>query len=276
MRRLIRILLFIFLIAGAALAATFLTLHPSNNRQWEPAHAVLPHVIINGNDITIHNLRSFRYRTESDYDINYRDVSFPLTDIQGVDFVVEPFYNFKPFAHTMVSFRLASGDNITISIEARREQGEPWDAKRGLVRQYELMYIIADEPDAVYLRTNIRHDQVYLYPTIATPEQAQALFLEMADNTNKLYTHPEFYNILTNNCTTRLVENVNTIAPKPIKFSWRYVLPGYATSLAYDLGLLGTDHSLSELESRSQINAKADGVTDLDMYSKQIRSSATK
>ncbi len=245
--------------------------HPSNNRDWEPTHATLSHATQINNTITIHNLRSFRYRSESDYDKNYRDKTIRLSDIQGVDFIVEPFAQFEAFAHTMVSFRLADGDNITVSIEARREVGEKWDATLGLLRQYELMYIVADEQDAIYLRTNIRRDNVHLYSTIATPTQAQALFIQMMRRVNQLYEKPELYNTLANNCTTELVHDVNKIAPKPIRLSWKYVFPGYADTLAYDLGLLGTEKSFTELEQSTRINDRVNSKNPLDNFSQDIR-----
>lgn len=267
-RILVLFILFDFIIlVGILLYIT----RPSNDRNWEPTHAVLPYVTQHDDQITIHNLRSFRYRTESDYDRNYRDRTIRLTDIQGVDFIVEPFAQFEAFAHTMVSFRLTDGDNITVSIEARREVGEKWSAPLGLLRQYELMYIVADEQDAIYLRTNIRGDDVHLYPTIATPEQAQELFAQMMRRVNQLYKKPESYNTLANNCTTELVHDVNKIAPHPIRLSWKYIFPGYADTLAYDLGLLGTDKSFEQLEQETLINDKVNPENPLESFSQDIR-----
>jgi len=260
----------ILVVVGVVVVILLAIMEPSNQRDWLAVHAVLPTMTRMGDEITVHNLRSFRYRSEVDYDIAYRDQILNLTDVQGVDFVVEPFAELAAFAHTMVVFRIKNNDNIVISIEARREQGEDWDAKLGLLNQYELMYIVADELDAVYLRSNIRRDNVHLYQTIATPDQAQRLFLAMMNRANQLAERPEFYNTLTNNCTTRLVDDVNIIATKPIKFSWRYALPGYADTLAYDLGLLGVKSSFAELEQSTLINPKVD-ENNLAEFSAMIR-----
>jgi hypothetical protein len=267
-----RLLILFVLFDSIIIVGVFLYItRPSNDRNWEPAHAVLSYVTQNNNEITIHNLRSFRYRTESDYDRSYRDKTIRLSDIEGVDFIVEPFAQFEAFAHTMVSFRLVDGDNITVSIEARREVGEKWSAPLGILRQYELMYIVADEQDAVYLRTNIRNDRVHLYPTIATPEQARELFTQIMGRVNRLYQKPELYNTLAKNCTTELVSDVNHIVTKPIRFSWRYTLPGYADTLAYDLGLLGTDKSFEQLEQQTLINDRVNIKNPLENFSQDIR-----
>jgi len=59
-------------------------------------------------------------------------------------------------AHTFVSFGFKSGDFLAISIEIRKEKGESFSAWRGLLKRYELMYVIADERDVIKLRAAIK------------------------------------------------------------------------------------------------------------------------
>jgi hypothetical protein len=40
---------------------------PSNDRDWQTEVAVLPHATINGDLVTVHNIRNFDYRTETDF-----------------------------------------------------------------------------------------------------------------------------------------------------------------------------------------------------------------
>jgi len=76
-----------------------------------------------------------------------------------------------------------------------------------------MTYVVADERDVVRLRTNVRRDPVYLYPARATPAQARAILVDMLQRANQLAAHPEWYNTLTNTCTTSIVKHVNRIAP---------------------------------------------------------------
>jgi len=40
---------------------------PSNERDWQPSVAVLPYATVDGDRITLHNIRQFVYRTETDF-----------------------------------------------------------------------------------------------------------------------------------------------------------------------------------------------------------------
>ena len=40
---------------------------PSNDRDWQTEVAVLPYATINGDLVTVHNIRNFDYRTETDF-----------------------------------------------------------------------------------------------------------------------------------------------------------------------------------------------------------------
>lgn len=233
--------------------------------------AVLPTAEFNGDTVTIHGVRNFRYRSPSDFTPDYYDRAYDLTQLRTVEFLVEPFAEFDAFAHTMLTFGFDNGDQVVISVETRREVGEDWSAWRGLFNEYELMYIIADERDAVYLRTNIRGDDMYLYPTVATPEQAKVLFVDMLNEANDIAAQPRFYNTFMSNCTTNLVKHINRLRQTPIRFSPRYVMPGYSDQLAYDLGLLPNDIPFEELKKRSKADDRVENLTDINQYSRLLR-----
>src|SRR3954469_13174781 len=56
-----------FAVAFGLLLASWSAIAPSNNRNWKPGVAVLPYATVSGARITLHNVRNFDYRTESDY-----------------------------------------------------------------------------------------------------------------------------------------------------------------------------------------------------------------
>jgi hypothetical protein len=176
----------------------------------------------------------------------------------------------------MLSFGFADGSYLVISVEARKEVGESYSVWRGLVRQYELMYVIGDERDLVLTRAVYRPDEVFLYPIRTTPEKIRALLVDMLKSADALPGHPEFYNTLTNNCTTRLWRHVEDVAPGRIPPSWKILLPGYSDELIRSLGLLNTDLGIDAARRRFRINDRARRYAGSPDFSRRIREPATK
>lgn len=244
---------------------------PTNNRVWAPDQARLPVAEFNGDYVSVHNVRNCRYVTKDDYIVQYYDKEFLLSDVKTVDYVVVPFDETPGVAHTMLSFGLADGDYLVSSVEIRKEQHEDYSPVKGFANQYELMYVLGDERDIINLSSNYYKSRVYLYRTVATPEQSQALLVDVLKRANKLAVQPEFYNTITNNCTTNIVGHVNKIAPKKVPLDLRVVLPGYSDQYAYQLGLLDTSLPFEELKARSQINRLAEQYRDSEDFSAMIR-----
>jgi len=223
-------------------------LTPSNDRDWRPDLTVLPWAEANGNLITVRNVRNSQYANADHYMVKHYDRTFDLSAIEKADYVVCPFNTAAALAHTMISFGLNDGTHICVSAEVRKEKEEDYSPVLGLGRKYELMYVVADEKDLIGVRTKHRDTDVYVYPTVATPQQAQALFVDVMERVNQLATKPEFYNTLTNNCTTNIKQHVNRLSPNRIKYDWRVLLPSYSAKYAYDLGLLDNSIPFEDLQ----------------------------
>jgi hypothetical protein len=263
------LIIVVILILGVVTLAVFT--EPSNNRDWSPDQAVLPYAEVKGSEISIHNIRNFTYASTTDYTISYYDKTFDLNKIKKVYYIVEPFSGIRGAAHTFLSFEFENDEFIAVSVEIRKEKGETFSALKGLLNQYEIMYVVADEKDAVKLRTNYRKDQVFVYPVNTTKEKAQALFSNVIARINYLKENPEFYNSAFNNCTTNIAENVNTITPGKIPFSLALILPESSDKLAYDLGLIDTDLSFGEARKKFLINDRAEKYADAPDFSVKIR-----
>ncbi|MDP3729833.1 MAG: DUF4105 domain-containing protein [bacterium] len=264
-----KVLLIIFLLVITLFILLQLK-RPSNNRDWTVDQAILPTIAIENGTITINNIRNFTYRSPSDYTPGYYDRTFDISQIETAWFIVEPFSS-RGAAHTFVSFGLNDGSYLAVSVEIRKEKGESFSPWKGLAREYELTYVIADEKDVIKLRSNYRKDKVYLYPAQTTPEKARALFIDMITRAKELQENPEFYNTLISTCTTNLVSHVNTIVPGRIPFSWKVLLPAYSDELAYKIGLLDNTVPLEELKALHLINERAEKYADDPEFSKRIR-----
>jgi hypothetical protein len=249
----------------------FASILPANQRAWRADLAVVPFAEFDGDQVTVHNVRDFVYRNDDEFVVNYRDEQFDLDEIETVDFLVVPFNNAPSLAHTMLSFGLRDGRHLGISVEARLEEGETYSPIAGALRQYELIYVIATERDLIGRRTSHRSVDVYLYPTKATTEQARALFVDVMERANKLASEPEYYDTITNNCTSNIVRHINRLQPGRIPFDFRVFLPGYSDQLAHDLGLLDTDVSLRLSRREHRITELANRHSASLQFSQEIR-----
>ena len=245
------------------------TLPPSNERDWQPDVALLPYADIAGNNITLHNIRNCDYRTETDFDVRHYDKAFDLEKLRTADLYMV-YWGSPSMAHTMVSFGFEGGDPLCFSIETRKEKGESYSAVKGLFRQFELTYIVADERDLVRLRTNFRQgEEAYLYRLRGSPERARRLFLDYLRRANQLRQRPEWYNAITDNCTTGI--RMQQAAADRTPWDWRMLANGYGNEMLYERGRIDTNLPFAELKERCHINARARAADKAVDFSSRIR-----
>lgn len=263
----------LILLLCAALAGGCAKVRPSNNRDWSPDQAVLATAEYSKDDrhVTIRNVRFCNYRTSDDYDVRHEDRTYDLADLRTVDFIRCPFPEMPELAHTMLSFGFADRDYLGVSVEIRKEKGETYNPLLATANQFEIMYVVGDERDLIGLRTNYRLNDVYLYPTNATSTDVRRLFDHVMARVNKLAKKPEFYNTLTNNCTTNIVAHVNQLTPNRIPYDYRVLLPGYSDRLAYDLGLLKSRLSFEETRQAARVTDVAYQAREAPDFSMAIR-----
>jgi hypothetical protein len=249
----------------------YIAIKPSNTRDWSADQALLPSAELHGNKVTIRNIRNFTYTSTSDYTPAYYDATYDLSKLKKVWYIVEPFAGYGA-AHTFLSFEFENEKYVAISVEIRKEKGEKFSPLKGLLKRYELMYVVGDERDLIKLRSNYRKDQVYMYPMKASDEGARNLFLSMIDHMNKLQTQPEFYNTVFNNCTTNIASHVNQVAPGHVPWSFALVLPKNSDKLALELGLIDTSETtIEKIREAHHINALAEQYADSSDFSRKIR-----
>ncbi len=251
----------------------WLSLKPSNDRNWQPDVDRTAWAEIDGDRVTIHNLRNCDYSSESEYTNCWHDRTVSVSQIQGVDFVFTT-WGVPWIGHPILSFAFQDGQHIAFSIEARYQVGESYSAIRGFFRQYELIFVAADERDVVRLRTNYRKDEeVYLYRTNMPPETARSMFLTYNAYVNKLRNQPEWYNALTKNCTTTLDRQLSAQVADPQPWSYELVVNGTLDQLLYNRGRFVTNGlSFPELKERAHINTVAKAANQSLDFSSLIRS----
>jgi len=268
LRRPVRKLAAVF--SGFALVLVWwLTLKPSNDGNWHPDGAQLAWVEVDGDEFTFHNVRNCDYRTNTDYTPHWETRTVRLSQIAGIDLAID-YWGSPWIAHPIVSFQFADTPPLCFSIETRKTVGQSYSTIGGLYRQYTLIYVVADERDVIRLRTNYRHEDIYLYHTTAPPERARERFLEYAHSLNALRAHPRWYNAITANCTT----SIRTQHPSKerVPWDWRILLNGKADEMLYEHGAVVTGGlPFAELKARSLIDARAKAADASPDFSELIR-----
>lgn len=260
------------LIGFGAVLAWWLTISPSNDRTWQGDVARTPWADIDGDRVTVHDVRNFDYRTEIDYTPRWETRSYDLSQIRGVDLFIT-YWGSPWIAHPIASFQFGPDQHVAISIETRKEMGEDYSTLRGFFRQYELIYIVADERDLIRLRTNYRSgEEVYLYRTTATPEAARSIFLDYLRSVNELHADPAFYNAVTSNCTTNIRLHAKAAGGPPAPpWDWRLLLNGKSDEFAYQYGRLAGDLPFADLKQQAHINDAARAAGSASDFSTRIR-----
>lgn len=262
-----------FCFAGFCIVLTWwLSLRPSNDGDWQADADRTAWVEIDGDRVTIHNLRNCDYRTKTEFTNCWSDRTVYLSQLRYVDFF---FTNWGPkwIGHPIVSFQFGDNDHIAFSLEARYKVGQSYSAILGFFRQYELILVVADERDVIRLRTNYRkHEQVFMYRTTISPRRAGAVLLVYLDYLNKLRDHPEWYNALTRNCTTTLDRQIAAELENPQPWNYQLMLNGTLDKLLYHRGRLVTGGlPFPELRQREHINAAAEAANQSPDFSALIR-----
>jgi hypothetical protein len=239
----------------AIVLAWWLSIAPSNARDWQPDVANLPSAQIHGNLVTIQNVRNFAYPSPTAVVERWEKRTYNLDDVVGFDLFLS-YWGPRLIDHTISSWEFADGQHLAISIETRKVKGQDYSALLGFFRQYALYYVVADERDVIGVRAGPRQETVYLYRIRGSPAVARALLLEYLDEVNDLARAPRWYNALTHNCTTEIRHHVQQVAPGN-PFDWRILANGYLDALGYERRQINTSMPFPELRRRSDITARA-------------------
>jgi hypothetical protein len=253
----------------AIVLAWWLTLSPTNDSDWQPDVAKEAWADIKGDEVTLHNVRNCDYRTETDYTPHWETRTVHISQITGIDLAIN-YWGSPWIAHPIVSFQFADALPLCFSIETRKKLGQIYSTIGGLYRQFELIYIAADERDVIRLRTNYRKEDVYLYHTTISPERARERFREYVHSINDLRYKPRWYNAITTNCTT----SIRTQHPpkERVPWDWRILLNGKGDELMYERHAIVTGGlPFAELKARSLIDTRARAANDSPDFSQLIR-----
>lgn len=247
----------------------WLTLRPTNDAGWNPDVTRVAWAEINGDEVALHNVRNCDYRTKDDFTPRWETRTVRLSQITGVDIAID-YWGSPWIAHPIVSFQFADAPPVCFSIETRMKTGQSYSPIGGLYRRFELIYVVADEGDVIRVRTNYKGEDIYLYRTTMTPEQARARFLEYLRTLNEMRERPRWYNAITTNCTTSIRAQRSAGERPPL--DWRILVNGKGDEMMFERGTIATGGlAFAELRQKALINAAAKAADTSPEFSRVIR-----
>jgi hypothetical protein len=268
-------LFWIVVVIFAWVVVRHLRLKPSNDRSWVNDNERVTTAEFNGDEVTVRNVRDFDWRSTRDFDERWTDMTLRLDQVSKIWLVLEYFDpKRRQMAHTIVGFEFEDGRRLVCSIEVRREKGERYHPLKGLFRQYELIYLWATERDAIGVRTRCRRNSVtHLFEAVVLgPGNERRMLESYLRRTNKLREKPEWYNTITNTCTTNIVGHVNEVYPGRVPRAVAVLLPGLSPKLLHRKNLVKMHGTLEETLERSIIDERAkswDGSSDFGDWIRQ-------
>lgn len=258
-----------FALVFLVLLACWAAVRPSNDREWRPEVRVMPRAVIEGDHVTLLGVRNFSYHSRHEFEERYETRQVDLAHLQAVDFFISQWSDL-PIGHTFVSFIFDNAKPVCVSIEARLEKNETYSPLASCFKQAELIYVVGDEADIVGVRANHRNERLLLYRTVAGPEAARRVFLSYLDKINRLAVEPEFYHLLSNNCTVNIDRHAQRDGRRGA-FDLRVLLNGNIDALMYLRGLVDTSLPFDQLKKSASITDLAKEADNEPDYSAHIR-----
>jgi len=261
--------LWAFTAAFAILLVWWHLLRPSNDHIWADDVAQMTSGIVADQHVTLHNVRNFDWRSDSDYTQRWETRHYELDKLRSVDMIMS-YWSGPTIAHMLVSFGFENADYVVFSVEIRPRKGERFSEIGGFFKEFGLSIIAADERDVIRVRTNVRGEDDYLYRIQMPVSAMRSLFLAYIDQANGLVHVPRFYNTVTANCTTLVYHMMKRIVSYlPLNYS--LLLTGYLPEYVYRIGGLDSHYSFAELRERGRITERAKAADRSESLSTDIR-----
>lgn len=249
----------------------YFSMEPSNDRLWYDEMVYHINYQKNDNNITINNVRNFNWHDDGSYDIHWQSRTYDIDKLATMDFIVSIWDN-ENIAHTMLSFGFSDGQYLTLSVETRKEIDESFSSLGGFFRKYELIFIAADEKDIIYTRSNVRKEDVYIYPIKYDKAKMQALLLNYLQTGESLNERPRWYHTILSNCTTVIYDLVRDIDIVPLDY--RLLASGRLPTYLYEYRLIDNNYSMSKWRQMAYINPKVNDYNDFNPITSQEYSRA--
>ncbi len=259
----------IYLALHATLLLWWNSLTPTNQQQWQDDVAQMTSGRVEGDQVTLFNVRNFDWQSETEYTPRWETREYDLSKLKSVDMITSH-WGMDAIAHVLVSFGFDDHQFVTFSVEIRKKKGQEFSEIAGFFKQYELSILATDERDAIAVRPNVRGEDTYLYRIDMPAAIRRQLFLSYIEQANQLLKQPRFYNTVTANCTTLVFGMMQHISGD-LPLDSRLLLTGYLPSYIEEQDGLTDGFDLAQLRTAGRITERSKQAGQSPDYSKIIR-----
>ena len=248
-----------------SVTVSFLMLTPDRQfaaNDWTPECRKIAQVsYLPDGRIRIANIRNFRYRKVDDYDEQYLTLTEDVNALESMDIAFSHWDGMEFVAHMLVCFNFRDGKRVAVSFEPRVPAGKRGgDFFLGIYRRYGQMMLFGTPEDLFDLRSVYRGETFYCYRTNARGEVLKRIFLRVIERAARLERKAEFYNSLTENCTTGLLD---AISEEAVVRGWdiRKLFNGFYDKFLFEKGFLVCcpGESFGSLKARSYVPGTSRG-----------------
>lgn len=210
-------------------AVFVMTRTPRLNRDWKDHLAVMPAIELSSREFKLGPATNWTYAPDGPTEKGTTDFAASFQDLRNVWFMVEPQPGGGYAAHTLVLFEFAGDRIIGLTVEARQEKNEKYDALEGLFNKFELAYIWSTAKELLTRRAVFLKKDIYVYPLHLGDKEKDDFLKALLLQTQSVETKPRFYNTFTSNCTNEL--------GKVARIPWHYsfILTGYSPQYLHRL-----------------------------------------
>ncbi|HEY2464256.1 MAG TPA: DUF4105 domain-containing protein [Steroidobacteraceae bacterium] len=258
-----------FALAFGILLVWWRRIAPTNERLWADDVAQITNGSVDGNRVTLRNVRHFDWRSNSDYTQRWETRAYDLDKLNSVDMIMS-YWDGWAIAHMLISFGFDDGQYVAFSVEVRRRKNATYSELGGFFKRDGLSIIAADERDVIRVRTNIRGEDDYLYRIRMPLPAMRSLFIGYVEQADRLLDTPRFYNTITVNCTMLVYHMMKRIVGY-LPWSYRLLFTGYLPAYVYRVGGLDQRFTLEELRALGRITDRARQSDRSDAFSADIR-----
>ncbi|GAM96422.1 membrane protein [alpha proteobacterium U9-1i] len=219
---------------------------PRQDRNWYPYLSRTPDVSVTGTSFEVTPVSDWSYNADGPIDETYVSAEFDIADLRSVWFMLEPQPGSQLAAHTLLLFEFEGDRLLGLTIEARREEGEEYDALAGIWNTFELSYIWASARDLLVRRAVMLDHEIFVYPVAIDDEQKRTLLTRLLARTEALETQPRYYNTIFSNCTNELA--------KAAGFNWApaFILTGRSDEYLFRRAII-PGRTFAEAHERSDV-----------------------